>query len=138
MAGSKGWKIPIAGYEVSEVRLGAQTYLILYGPEADRVQFRFGGDAKLLGADGLSVSLDGEGAWEQLVPVLQLRRQRLDDVAVGSDGRIQLSFEHGISLIVAPDPAYENWELSGPGDLNLVCPPGGGDPRIAGDLPPPS
>lgn len=29
---------------------------------------------------------------------------------------------------------YENWELIGPGDLNLVGLPGGGDPRISGAL----
>jgi hypothetical protein len=41
-------------------------------------------------------------------------------------------FVDGISLVVDPAQAYENRELAGPGDLILVCPRGGGDPRIAG------
>jgi hypothetical protein len=73
MPGSKGWTIPMAGYELSDIWLSAQTYLILYGPEADRVQFRFGGDAELLDADGSSISLDGGGAWEALLPLFRLR-----------------------------------------------------------------
>ena len=43
------------------------------------------------------------------------------------------------TLIVSPDADldvarsdnhYENWEITGPGELNLVSPPAGGDARI--------
>ena len=58
-------------------------------------------------ADGSSISLDGGGAWEALLPLFRLRRQTIEDVTVGSDGRIQLRFVDGISLFVDPAQAYE-------------------------------
>jgi hypothetical protein len=132
-----GWTVPMVGFQLVDIWPSGETYLIFYGPGAPRVQFRFGGDAEFCQPDGTSVILDGGAAWESLVPLFRLRHGFIDLVTVGWDGRIQLRFDDGSSLSAGPDPAYESWELAGPGDLMLVCPPGGGDPRIVGDLPPP-
>jgi hypothetical protein len=123
-------------FEMLEVWLSAQTYLVLYGPQSERSQLRFGGEAELLEPDDSVVILDGEGAWERLAPLFQLRHRKVAKANVSSQGTLSIQFDDGHRLVVAPDESYEAWELSGPADLNLVCPPGGGDPRIAGGLPP--
>jgi hypothetical protein len=137
MSGSNGWKVPIRGFELLEVWLSGETYLILYGPEAERVQFRFGSEAELLGSEGSIVRLNGGGAWETLAPLFRLRHRKIAEGEVSAQGQVTLRFDGGSSLLVRPDEQYESWELTGPGDLILVCPPGGGDPRIAGGLPSP-
>jgi Family of unknown function (DUF6188) len=143
VACTDGWTLPLTGFELIDIWLSAETYLILYGqrgtdattPTAPpRVQFRFGGEAELRSVDGSVTSLDGGGKWEALVPLLQLRGHRVREATAGFTGRIQLTFDNGTSLSVQPDLRYENWELSGPEELHLVSPPGGGDPRISGDL----
>lgn len=127
--------MPIVGFELSELWLSGETYLILYGPGAARVQLRFGGPARFVNSDGAAMVLDGGGDWTGLVPLFELRHRKVVEAYVRHEGQISLRFDHGGHLSVDPDPQFENWGLSGPDDLILECPPGGGDPRIAGDLP---
>ena len=143
VASPDGWTLPLADFELIDIWLSAETYLILYGErETDstappRVQFRFGGEAELRLADGSVTALDGGGEWEALVPLFKLRGHRVVKATAGFTGAVELDFDDGTSVSVKPDLRYENWELSGPEKLHLVSPPGGGDPRIAGNLPPP-
>lgn len=129
VANPSSWALPIRGFEVSDIWLSGETYVILYGPKAERVQFRFGGEAHPLEADGTDTALDGGGAW-----VHGSRCYRSSNFVAGG-WRLRTSLMTAIS--VSPDQQYESWEMSGPADLLLVCPPGGGDPRVTGNLPPP-
>jgi hypothetical protein len=107
----------MVGFQLVDIWFSGETYLIFYRPGAQRVQFRFGGHAEFRQLDRTPVILDGGGAWESLVPLFRLRHSRTDLVTVRPDGRIQLRSEDGSSLSAGPGPAYENWELAGPGDL---------------------
>jgi Family of unknown function (DUF6188) len=105
---------------VSDIWPSGETYVILYGLKAERVQFRFAGEAHL--AEGHRKCLDGGGAWESLLPLFQLRRRRVKAASVIYHGHIELLFEDSMRLLVSPDQQYESWEMSGPADLLLVCP----------------
>lgn len=69
-----------------------------------------------------------------LVPLLSVRHARVAPATVDGDSQIAVVIESGAFLSAGPDYRHENWELSGPGSLNLVAMPGSGDPRISGQL----
>ena len=71
------------------------------------MQFRFGGGAELLGADGKTVALDGGGSWDALSPLFRLRHRKIADIGVSALGT--LDFDDGSSLVVNRDEQYESW-----------------------------
>lgn len=131
------WKLPIIGYELRELWLSGETYLIFYGlhPDTGRAQFSIGGIATLHHPAADPLSLNGTGPWMAWTALFDLRHHKLAEATVTIDGDLDLTFDQATRLSVHPDDNHENWGLSGPGDLILACPPGGGDPRIAGNLP---
>jgi Family of unknown function (DUF6188) len=134
----KHWQLPIVNYELLEIWLSGETYLILYGTDTNggRAQFNIGGAATLNRPNSPPLKLDGSGPWAAWTPLFDLRHHKLTQATVAADGELSLTFDEGSHLTVSSNNKYENGGLSGPADLILACPPGGGDPRIAGDLPP--
>jgi hypothetical protein len=116
-----------------------QIYLIAYGDhaarfpvEAPRTQIALGGDFTFRNADDAELQLSATNPWETLVPLLALRHHRVANATTDELGALRVTFDNDSTLFVGPHARYENWQLSGPGSLILVAPPGGGDPRIAG------
>jgi len=131
------WRLPIDGFEVTDVWFSGQLYVIAYGVgdvrrgvAAPRTQIALGGPFRLRTADGRKHDLDAGESWGTLVPVLSLRHARVTAATGNRTGSLVVTFDDGSELSVEPDPRYENWELNGPGALHLVSPPGGGDPRV--------
>jgi hypothetical protein len=133
------WELPVVGFKLLEIWLSGETYLVFYdtttGKDNGRAMFNIGGPASLGRPDGTIVELDGD-VWTAWTPMFYLRYHRLAQATVTAGSILRLAFDEGTTLTVGVDDTLENWGLSGPGDLILVCPPGGGDPRIAGQLPP--
>jgi hypothetical protein len=50
--------------------------------------------------------------------------------AVSAAGRLEVTFSGGCVLAISPLEDVEAWEVRGPGDVNVVCLPGGGEPAI--------
>jgi hypothetical protein len=133
-----GWQLPIVGFEVCDVWFSGQLYVIAYGDgdlkrglPAPRTQIALGGPFLLRSSDGNEHRLNAEEPWDTLVPVLSLRHAHVVAAAATRNGALGIRFEDGSALSAEPDPHYENWAMSGPEGLNLVAPPGGGDPRIS-------
>lgn len=131
------WQLPIIEFEINDVWFSGEIYLIGYGEPspgertASRTQIRFGGTFVHHTAEGQDVQIDASGSWQSAISLLDLRHARITAATATQDGRLRISFSDGSRLEADPDPRYENWEVSGPGGLNLVAPPGGGDPRIS-------
>ena len=121
-----------------EVWFSGRLYVIAYGHDAGqaagatspRAQIAFGGSFSFTSRDGEQRDLRASDAWESLVDVLSLRDAQIVEATADRRGRLVLRFDDGAALVAEPDPQFENWEIAGPGRLNLVAPPGGGDPRI--------
>ena len=135
---SEVWRLPIAGFEVVDVWFSVALYVIAYGDEFDaerreaaRTQIALQGAFRFTSADGHLHDLDGRADWPSLTPVLALRHSRITSATADRVGRLRIGFDNSARLEADWDEQYENWELDGPGRLNLVAPPGGGDPRIS-------
>jgi Family of unknown function (DUF6188) len=127
-----GWSVPVSGYELLTVEFSGRLSLTVYGDGGKSCTIALEGQFTLRTADGNDRRLDAEQDWSQLTPVLSLRHAGVAELRASRDGDLDVAFDNGALLQASPDPRYESWEISGPGDLNLVCPPGGGDPRIRG------
>ena len=132
------WHLPVIGLQVVDVWFSGELYVIAYGKgdlkralPAPRTQIRLGGAFLLRTADGIEHRLNAAEPWSTLVPVLALRHAHIAAATADRNGVLDLRFDDGSVLSADPDPHYENWEISGPDALNLVSPPGGGDPRIS-------
>jgi hypothetical protein len=129
---TEGWLVPVGGYELLTVQFSGRLSLTVYGDGGKDCTIALEGPFTLRTADGYDHRFDAEQDWPQLTPVLSLRHDRVTELRVSRDGRLDVAFDSGGALQAPPDPHYESWEITGPDDLNLVCPPGGGDPRIRG------
>jgi len=131
------WDLPIIGFEVLEVMFSGRLAVFAYGEggspgdPAPRTQIALGGPFIFVTPGGEQQHLDGGGDWQNLTGLLCLRGSRVETAQAARDGGLIITFDNLAGLVAAPDAKYENWEISGPGRLNLVSPPGGGDPRIA-------
>jgi hypothetical protein len=128
--GSDPWEIPVSGFEVLAITFGGETCVTAYGHGGATVAFSFGGPFRMCDADDDEVELDAHGSWSALAPLLKLRYDTIEQASVDGGARLRLRFRSGRRLKAGPDPQYENWQVAGPGDLRLVAPPGGGDPRV--------
>jgi Family of unknown function (DUF6188) len=52
------------------------------------------------------------------------------EAIVSATGTLEVTFSGGRVLAVSPLEDVEAWEVRGPGDVNVVCRPGGGEPAI--------
>lgn len=140
MSPPKVWELPLAGFGVNDVWFSGRIGVVAYksGGKGDwnapRATLWFGGPFTLHDRSGAAHNLDAGAPWESLTVLFQLRHHVIQSATADDLSRIEVRFDTGYRLAAGPDPQYENWELSGPGDLNLVGMPGGGDPRISGEL----
>ena len=65
-----------------------------------------------------------------LALALSARRARVQRVIATREGILLAEFDGNVSLQVSPAADVEAWEVRGPGDVNVVCRPGGGEPAI--------
>jgi hypothetical protein len=122
--------VALGGFEVLTVQFSGRASLVAYADGGANSSIALGGPFRLRTADAIEHRLSGEDSWERLVPLLGLRHDHISRVSVSHAASLRVEFSSGALLEVDPDAQYENWELTGPGNLNLVAPPGGGDPRI--------
>ena len=133
------WDLPIVGFEVSHITIGATDVdIAAYGNGGGRsedgrtivaphTQIRLEGQFELAFADDDRIRLDpSTQAWEQLTAVLSLRRDRISSALVNANSaRLEVQFISGRRILAGPDALYENWEISGPG-FRFIAGPGGG------------
>jgi hypothetical protein len=76
--------------------------------------------------NGLSYAITPEeDSDECFEPVRRLVGQTIKAATVEANGGLQMAFNNGTTLMVAPDDAYEAWNVSGPDGALTVCMPGG-------------
>ena len=132
------WPLPIQGFEILHMTFGAILVdIVAYGdsqPRSDQrsgnhapsVMLRFEGEFELVELDGEVRRLDLEQQeWSALTPLFALRHDRIGSAVASADGNLELTLDSGRSLRAGPHPAYENWEVAGPG-FRLIATPGGG------------
>lgn len=61
-----------------------------------------------------------------LRPLLAIYPATVLSAKVMLDLTLRLEFTSGVVIEVPEDPAFEAWEISGPGSRFIVCPPAGG------------
>jgi Family of unknown function (DUF6188) len=61
----------------------------------------------------------------ELGPLLELFPDTLDSISVDTEATLRLGFRSGARIDVAVDPRYEAWQIAGPGEALIVCPPSG-------------
>jgi hypothetical protein len=99
------------------------------------MRIAFGGGFTYVNEFGVSKEFHAEDdPWDSLTSLLRLRHHLVVFAVADSLSNLEIRFDDTSSLSAGPDEDYENWSIVGPGDLHLVAVPGGGDPRIAGDL----
>jgi len=106
-----GWRIPLEGFVAEAMHGLGNTHLRLA---------REGVEAFI------SVPVDMAPAIEMLASA----RAVVVEATVDRDSRLTVDFGEGQILSVPPDPDFENWEVRGPGDIQVVGMPGGGEPAI--------
>jgi Family of unknown function (DUF6188) len=126
----EGWSVAVAGYELLTVQFSGRLSLTVYGEAGKNCTIALGSPFVLRTAVGAEHELDAEQERSHLVPVLALRHEHVSALIVSRDADLHLTFDSGVAIHARPDDHYENWEIVGPGELNLVSPLGGGDPRI--------
>jgi hypothetical protein len=137
----KSWQIPLAGFVVTDVWFSGRIGIVAYkaprkgDDSAPSARLWFGRPFTFRDGRGEIHNLDAGDPWKSLVPLFELRHQFIESAVVDDSSQIEVRFETGLILAAGSSPKYENWELSGPDGLNLVGMPGGGDPRISGELP---
>ena len=75
-------------------------------------------------AGGSGTLLDPEGDPAELGPVLTCTRTSVRQATAFEDGRLEMHFADGSSLLVPTSTDYEGWGLVGPGGLRVVSGPG--------------
>lgn len=136
LSGPDPWELPVSGFEVLAITFGGETCVTAYGHGGATVAFALGGPFRMCDPEDDEVKFDALGSWSALTPLLRLRYDTIEEASVDAAARLRVRFRSGRRLKADPDPQYENWQVAGPGDLRLVAPPGGGDPRVSGQDPP--
>ena len=62
---------------------------------------------------------------DSVCPVLSIFNKAVSEARAYKRGELQISFLGGSSIVVAPNAAYEAWEIAGSNGLLMVCTPGG-------------
>jgi Family of unknown function (DUF6188) len=67
---------------------------------------------------------------EELAKSVVADRAVVPAAVVSATGRLKVTFSGGRVLAISPLERAEAWEICGPGDVNVVCLAGGGEPAI--------
>jgi hypothetical protein len=128
------------GFEVIGIEFGGRVAIQGHGKRSDGERFAptfklcFGEAFAYIDEDRTRHDLNAENPWSSLTGLFALRHKVIASATADNRSNLEVRFEDGSGLDAGPDEDYENWELVGPGNLNLVGLPGGGDPRISGSL----
>jgi len=128
--------LPLEGFELLEIWLSGQVFLIAYGdspagtrasglPLPPRTQIALGGAFEYRSSKGETHLLSGDERWVRLAPLLELQHARFTAARVGALGYLTLTFDNGSEIRAGPELDFESWTVSGPGNLDLFCLPGG-------------
>jgi hypothetical protein len=134
------WELPVLGFEVTEIDFGGRIEIHAHGKRAEDERYApttklaIGGALTYIESDGTTHSLSAEEPWDTLTSLFKLRHRLIESASADNKSNIAFHFDDGSQLLSGPDQNYENWELVGPGNLNLIGFPNRGDPRISGDL----
>src|SRR5262249_17707199 len=60
---------------------------------------------------------------DSVCPVLSIFNKAVGEARAYKRGELQISFSDGSSIVVAPNEAYEAWEIAGRNGLLIVCTP---------------
>ena len=119
----EGWRLPVEQRRVSRCTFD----------HAFALEFHEGEQSAVLRIEGGFTILDREQV-HRLTPsspvnlglAVALFGQVVQSARTSEEGKLEIAFEDGRSLTVAPNDRYEAWEFSGPGGVRVVCTPGGG------------
>jgi hypothetical protein len=113
------WNLPVRDYEVLEVTFGERLELVAHVAGAMTIRLRLQGAFDLLGANGQTVHLNAAAQpWEELVPILTLRHNRMTAAIAstpGDDAHLTIEFDTGRVLSAHSRTRDESWQISGPG-----------------------
>ncbi|MFB9905095.1 DUF6188 family protein [Allokutzneria oryzae] len=112
------WVLPYRGMEVTQVRVDNALTLLLSGGALITVESA----AELSTPDGPVRLLPDR---QKVAPALALFGAKLTWEIIFRHGALHLGFDNGYHLTVEPDPRFEAWSATGPGELRVVCTPGG-------------
>src|SRR5205823_915930 len=71
---------------------------------------------------------------DSVAPALAALHRSVEWASSSDDGALTLAFDDGSGLTVWPNPAFEAWQVVGPGSALVVCMPGGGSPAEWSDV----
>ncbi|MGC4808478.1 DUF6188 family protein [Micromonospora sp. DT233] len=117
------WLLPYRDMQVIQIRVSCQLTLVLDGAQVELENEAVLTDGPLTAPGVVPVRLDP--ACQDVVPALSLFGAKIRSAVAFKTGALWLVFDTGAHLNVNPDPQYEAWNARGPGDLCLVCQPGG-------------
>jgi len=125
-SGDGPWALPIAGFEVLTLTFAPHGVdVIAYGPDGISTVIRLSGPFEYRDAEGAARTLDPETqSWADLGVLFALRRDHIELATATQDSRLRVEFASGRVLASGADGAYENWEVSGPGNMLIVGTPG--------------
>jgi hypothetical protein len=118
------WLLPYRGMRVTQIRIDQSLTFVLDG----RACIVVGCPAMLTHgsarAPGVQPVFLNPGQ-QDVAPALALFGATVHSRVAFKNGTLRVVCG-GIHLTVRPDPELEAWNTSGPGDLRVVCAPGGG------------
>lgn len=120
------WDLPIRGYEVLQITFAYPVDLVTYGDAGASAFVRLEGEFDFVDGGRRRSSLDAGGErWEDLVPLLKLRHDRITAAHATEAGYLAVEFASGSRIEAGPSEMCENWQVSGPGFQLIGLPSGG-------------
>jgi hypothetical protein len=120
--------LPVIGFEVLGLWFAYSLDLFAYGDNVTKhLKLVLNGVFDYIDTGGEVIHFNVETApWRELVPLFDLRYDRIKDAVVSLDSELRVDFESGRKLIVPPDKD-EAWEAWAPG-VKVVGT--GGEPAV--------
>lgn len=124
------WTLPVVGFEIQAVTFTGTVQVVAFAFGGEKCAITLIGAFELREPDGRVHSLNASSqAWERLVVLLSLRHDTIAVATVTADSNVVVELASGRAIVAGPNERYENWEISGPGEIDLLAAVGGGDPR---------
>jgi hypothetical protein len=110
------WTLPVASFEVAMIWFSFPLDVFAYGEGKEHFRVMLAGWFDYRGVDGKITRMDPEkDEWEELVPLLSLRRDKIERAVVSPDSVLCVEFVSGRSVTVGPSEGYAGFEANGPG-----------------------
>jgi hypothetical protein len=120
---SDRWLLPCRGLKVSQIMVDYALTFSLEGRAAIVIE----NDATLADRPGRAPgarTVELHPGRQDVGSALTLFGTTVNSAVAFKAGTLRLMLDH-FQLIVRADPHYEAWSVTGPGDVRLVCTPGG-------------